>query len=322
MDFILDLLGFGAKALVIVLALTWLIYMIASLVRQSIHGQEGTLTVTHLNRRLTYMHDDLRQSLMPRGEAKKLRKKRRKEDKKLKPSDRHRVFVLDFVGDLAATAVHDLREVLNALIPELQKGDEVLLRIESPGGKAHSYGFAASQLKRIRDREIPLTVCIDRMAASGGYMMACVADRIVASPFALVGSIGVMAMLPNLHRFLKKHDIDYEELTSGQYKRTVSMLGEITDEGKTKFAAELDEFHATFKDYVKTHRPEVNIETVATGEVFYGQRALDLNLVDELRVSDDVLMELTGEKDVYQVSYRAKPDVRTRLADWFSRILH
>ncbi len=319
MQALIELLVFAVKTALITGAVATVVLIIVNSLRRTVGGVDGRLSVDHLNRQYQQRHLDLKLSLLPRAEAKKLAKKHHKQLKKQAKSDRERLFVLDFAGDLAASAVHDLRETLNSLIPELHEGDEVLLRLESPGGKAHAYGFAASQLQRFRDRKIPLTVCIDKMAASGGYMMACVADRIIASPFAMVGSIGVVAMIPNFHRFLKKHGLDYEELTAGQYKRTVSMFAENTQEGREKFISELEEFHTVFREFVKAHRPQVDIEQIATGEVFYGQKALDLALVDELRVSDDVLIELCADKEVYAVTHHGRPDMRTRLSDWLTR---
>ncbi|MCB1045205.1 MAG: protease SohB [Acidobacteria bacterium] len=279
------------------------------------HESRG-IELQFLNQKQRMAQLQLRIALADAKEAKRLWKALKKEPKP--DPTRPKVFVLDYSGDLAASATAELRETLNALLPECGPEDEILVRLESMGGKAHAYGFAASQLKRIRDRGIPLTVCIDKVAASGGYMMACVANQIIASPFALVGSIGVIAMLPNVHKLLKKLNIDYDELTAGEYKRTVSNFAENTPEGKAKFMEELDTFHTVFKDFVKTHRPQVSIDQVGTGESFYGQQALDLKLVDQLMVSDDWMMGLFDTKNVYQVSLHLKTDLRTRISDWLS----
>ena len=109
-----------------------------------------------------------------------------------------------------------------------------------------AYGLAASQMQRIRDKKLKLTVCVDKVAASGGYMMAVVADKIIAAPFAVLGSIGVLAQVPNFHRLLKKHDVDFEMLTAGKYKRTLTMFGENTDKGREKFQEDIEDTHVLF----------------------------------------------------------------------------
>lgn len=220
------------------------------------------------------------------------------------PDDgRKRVYVLDFDGDIKASEVDSLREAITAVLTLARPIDEVVVRLESPGGMVHSYGLAASQLGRIKARNIPLTVCVDKVAASGGYLMACLADKIVAAPFAIIGSIGVVAQVPNVHRLLKKHDIDVEVLTAGQYKRTLTILGENTEQGRAKFLDDLHETHVLFKEFVSTNRPVVDIEEVSKGEIWYGQRAIDKKLIDEILTSDDYLQASAANADIYQVSY-------------------
>ncbi len=189
------------------------------------------------------------------------------------PEQRKRLYVLNFDGDIRASATDNLREEITAVLNQSTEGDEVLVKVESPGGLVHGYGLAASQLRRIRDAEVPLTIAVDKVAASGGYMMACVADRIIAAPFAVLGSIGVLAQVPNFHRLLKKHDIDFELFTAGEYKRTVTMFGENTEKGREKFTEDLEETHDLFKDFVSENRPQLDIARVATGEVWYGTRS-------------------------------------------------
>lgn len=221
-----------------------------------------------------------------------------------KPSDeKARTFVIRFDGDVAATAVEHFRIEVSAVLTMAQPQDEVVVCIESPGGMVHSYGLAASQMMRIRSKGIPLTAVVDRVAASGGYLMAAVANKIVAAPFAVIGSIGVVAQVPNVHRLLKKNDVDVEVLTAGKYKRTLTLLGENTDEGREKFRQELEDVHALFQDFVVENRPELDIDAVATGEAWYGTRALALHLVDELAASDEYLIQQCQERDVYDVTW-------------------
>lgn len=214
-----------------------------------------------------------------------------------------RVFCLRFDGDVEASAVNQLRSEVSAILTIATPSDEVVVVIESPGGMVSNYGLAASQLTRFRTSNIPLTVVVDKVAASGGYLMAVVANKIVSAPFALVGSIGVVAEVPNVHRLLKKNDVDVEVITAGKHKRTLTLLGENTDEGRQKFQQELQEVHDLFQTFVATYRPEVELATVATGEAWYGTQALDLKLVDELATSDDYLTAACDEHDVYYVKW-------------------
>ena len=240
-------------------------------------------------------------------------KKAAKEDKKDKP----RLFVLKFTGDLKASAVDNLREEITALITIATPEDEVLVILESSGGTVNGYGLAASQLARLKSRNIQVTVAIDEVAASGGYLMASVANKILAAPFAVVGSIGVVASLPNFNRFLKKHDIDFEQITAGKYKRTLSLFGQNTAEGRKKMQEELEAVHRLFKEFVKINRPSLDIEKLATGEAWYGADAIDLKLVDRIITSDDYLIEKSSDHNLFLVAYYTKPDLFTRLSDAF-----
>ena len=237
-------------------------------------------------------------------DAKKAAKK--STDGKTTESDRKRLYVLAFDGDIKASATENLREEISAVLPQVRPGDEILLKLESPGGMVHSYGLAASQLQRIADAKVPLTVAVDKVAASGGYMMACVGSNIIAAPFAVLGSIGVLAQLPNFNRLLKKHDIDIELLTAGEYKRTLTMLGENTDKGRQKFIEELEETHTLFKEFVGENRPALDVAKVSTGEVWYGRKAIDVGLIDALQTSDAFVQERLKDQDVYEVKFTHK----------------
>ncbi len=259
--------------------------------------------------------------ILPSSELKIIEKKekeeaklKKKESKKSPPIEREKnIFVLDFNGDIAASAVTTLREQITALLQVARPVDEILIRLESPGGMVHSYGLAASQLARIREKKIPLTICVDKVAASGGYMMACLADKIISAPFAIIGSIGVVASLPNLNKLLKKNDIDYLEMTAGEYKRTLTPLGEITEKGKAKFQEQLEDTHELFKDHIKKYRENLDLNAVATGEYWYGLKALELNLVDEIKTSDDYLLEASQIYDIYHIFTPKKESFKDKL---------
>ena len=281
--------------------------------------QPTELKITHLNK----VKDQRKHQLLAEmGDKKSLKSslkkmivekaKEAKAGKKAK-ADKRNVFVLDFHGDIKASHVHQLREEISVILATATKGDEVAIRLESGGGMVHAYGLAAAQLARIKDAGLTLTVCVDKIAASGGYMMACVADRILAAPFAVVGSIGVVAQVPNFHELLEKHDIDVDVFTAGKYKRTVTMFGKNSPEDKEKFQQELEETHQLFQDFVTKYRPQLDLNQVATGEHWYGEDALKLNLVDELATSDSYLMTLMAEQQVYALHTRTKPTLAEKL---------
>src|SRR5262245_4142859 len=265
MDVLADTLGFLAKALVVFVTFAACVAVIFSRARGLRYGRvEGYLQVRKLNERMRALADALRGAMLPPREQRKLLKAAAKAPPPSAP--RATVFVLDFKGDIMASAVESLRQEVTAVLAVAAASDEIVVRIESPGGTPHGYGLAASQLARLRQKGLKVTACVDRIAASGGYMMACVSDQILTAPFAILGSIGVSAPLPNVHRLLERHGVDYEDITAGQYKRTVSVLGKITDQGRKKFQEQIDDMHQLFKDFVKQHRPGLDIDKVATGE--------------------------------------------------------
>jgi len=225
-----------------------------------------------------------------------------------------RLFVIDFDGDIEASAVENLREEITAVISAASTDDHVLIRLESPGGMVHSYGLAASQLSRIKAASLRLIIAVDQVAASGGYMMACVADEIIAAPFAVVGSIGVVAELPNFHRLLKHNKVDYEQHTAGEFKRTLTMFSENTDTARKKFKQELEETHDLFKQFIKDNRPSLDIDKVATGEHWYGTQAIDLGLIDKIQTSDDYIVSAIENNDVYEIAYEVKKPLAERLS--------
>lgn len=330
MQFLTEYGLFLAKAITIVVAV--LVAggsLVALSLRQRKAADQQHLEVTHLNKQYEEMEQELSGALLSPRQFKENLKVKKKADKakaeadkkaakKAKKTDggRHqkRIFVLDFEGDIRATAVASLRQEISAILTMADGGDEVVVRLESGGGVVHGYGLAASQLQRIRERKIPLTVAVDKIAASGGYMVACVADRLIAAPFAFIGSIGVLAEIPNLHRLLNKHEVDYEQLYAGEYKRTLTLLGKNTDKGREKMQQQLDETHGLFKDHVKAQRPGLDVDKVATGEHWLGTRALELGLVDRLQTSDDYLMAARREAQLILLNYAGKKKFLDRFA--------
>ncbi len=318
MDILHDALGFAAKGFVVFATIAATALFLVTIARRK-RPPRAWLRVKALNQQIDSMGDTLRAGVMRKKDFRKFRKQRKKaKPAAAKPS----VFVLEFKGDLFATAVRDLREEVTAILAAAGRQDEVVVRLESAGGAVPHYGLAAAQLVRLRDKAVKVTVCIDRIAASGGYMMACVADRIVAAPFAIIGSIGVVAQVPNLHRLLEKHDVDFLEMTAGEFKRTVSVFGELTEKGRKKFQEELEDTHSLFKEFVKAHRPKLDVERVATGEHWLARRGLELGLVDQLATSDEYLVGRALESNVYQVTFERARSLRERLGAMATSALH
>src|SRR3954469_12552886 len=310
MDILHEVLGFAAKGLVVFATVAAIALFFLFIARRK-RPAGARLRVEQLNRRIDALGDALRGRLLKKKELRRLHKDRKKAlaDRN---ATRPNVFVLEFKGDLFASAVNNLREEVTAIAAVARKQDEVVVRLESAGGAVPHYGLAAAQLVRLRDKAIKVAVCIDRIAASGGYMMACVADQILAAPFAIIGSIGVVAEVPNFHRLLKKHDVDFQEMTAGEFKRTVSVFGEITERGRKKFQEELEDTHLLFKEFVKAHRPKLDLDRVATGEHWLARRGLELGLVDQLRTSDEYLVSRAAEANLYQVSFERPHSLRER----------
>ncbi|ELY3537578.1 protease SohB [Cronobacter sakazakii] len=317
---------FLAKIVTVVVAIAIVIALIANLTQRK-KAQRGELRVTRLGEEYKEMKEEVAAALLDPHQHKlwhKNQKKKNKQEAKAAkarakrgdaaPAGKPTLYVLDFKGSIDAHEVSALREEVTAVLAVAKRADEVLVRLESPGGVVHGYGLAASQLQRLRERQIPLTIAVDKVAASGGYMMACVANNIVAAPFAIIGSIGVVAQIPNFNRLLKRNDIDIELHTAGQYKRTLTLLGENTEEGREKFREDLNETHHLFKEFVHSMRPSLDIDTVATGEHWYGVQAKEKGLVDEISTSDDLIIARMAEREVVSLRYMQ----RKRLMDRFT----
>jgi serine protease SohB len=336
-DFFTEYASFLAKTVTLVVAILVVLASFAALRSKGRRKSAGQLQVSKLNDFYKGLRERLEQTLLDKDQLKALRKGEAKTEKtakkqKTQPEPKSRVFVLDFDGDIKASATESLRHEITALLTLATPKDEVVLRLESGGGMVHSYGLASSQLARIRDAGVPLTVCIDKVAASGGYMMACIGDKIISAPFAILGSIGVVAQLPNVNRLLKKHDIDFEVLTAGEYKRTLTVFGENTEKGREKFQEDLDITHQLFKNFVARYRPQLAIDEVATGEIWLGIAALENQLVDELKTSDEYLAQKARQAEVYHLHYAERKSLQERigmaasgsvdrvLLSWWSRL--
>lgn len=322
-EFLIEYGLFFAKTLTLVAAIV--IILVAIIGASKRHKAPEKLTVKHLNGKFEEMKNLLQAELLSPKEWKKLAKeqKAKLKAKKKQPSDEEskRIFVLNFHGDIKATAVASLREEITSILTLAKETDSVLLRLENTGGIVHEHGLAASQIKRLKDAGVHVTASVDKVAASGGYMMACVADKIISAPFAVLGSIGVLAQLPNFHELLKRHGIAFEQETAGEYKRTVTMFGENTEEQRAKLREQIIQTHDLFKKFVGEHRPELDLDKVATGEIWYGTEAVELGLVDEIKTSDDFLLQQSEQAQLYEITYSTKKSVSERLLSSVSTAL-
>ncbi|MDU0355177.1 protease SohB [Paraglaciecola aquimarina] len=316
MEFLYEYGLFIAKAITIVVAILLVVGGVISLASKQKQGK-GNLEITSISDRLEDIANHARQLLLSKEQLKQFNKDKKKQakvkHKEAKSSEQKQpkaqIFVIDFKGSMDAHEVDNLREEVTAVLSIAKPEDEVLVRLESGGGVVHGYGLAASQLQRIRDRNIKLTIAVDKVAASGGYMMACVADQVLAAKFAIIGSIGVIAQLPNFNKLLKKSNIEFEQHTAGEFKRTLTMFGENNDSGREKFREELEDVHQMFKGFVAEHRTGVNIDKVATGEYWYGSKAKELGLVDTIQTSDDYLLKLNETNKIFSVKYSIKKNL-------------
>ena len=312
-EFLADYGLFLLKAITIVAAIVVVISVAAAAGRKA--SQHEGLEIESLNRKYRQLAAALKQAVMNKADWKAEAKAEKARDKADAKSTEKRpcAFIIDFKGDLKASAVPSLREEVSAVLEVATNDDKVIVRLENFGGVVHEHGLAASQLVRIRNREIPLIVAVDKVAASGGYLMACVANKIMAAPFAIVGSIGVIAQLPNFNRMMDSHGIDFEQITAGKYKRNVTIFGKNTDEDRAKLKEELEDVHNLFKGAVSKYRPDLDLDKIATGEHWYGTRAIELGLVDEIKTSDELLAELARDMDLYRVAYKVKLPLQKRL---------
>lgn len=317
MEFLYEYGLFVAKAATLVIAFVVVVSTIVGVASKQKQGK-GQLEIVSISEQLKDITNYAKQVLLDKNALKKLAKEQKKEAKakskeKVDDTQKSRLYVIDFKGSMDANEVEHLREEITAILCVANKDDEVLVRLESGGGVVHGYGLAASQLQRIKEKGIKLTIAVDKVAASGGYMMACVADNLLASQFAYIGSIGVLAQLPNFNKLLKKNDIEFEQHTAGEFKRTLTVFGENNDEGRAKFKEEIEEIHVLFKDFVQSQRPDMNIDKVATGEYWPGIKAKALGLVDDITTSDDYILSHYPAREIFSVKYSVKKNVAEKL---------
>jgi serine protease SohB len=295
------------------------IVLVSTIVRASKHGSDssnqGKLVITKLNRALENLSLQMKHETLNKKALKKLLKEKKEEHKKESKTNEEstNAYSLRFKGDIQASQVSLLRQEVTAILSVAKPGEEVVISIESPGGAVSGYGLAASQLLRLKDAGLTLTACVDQVAASGGYMMACVADRIIAAPFSIVGSIGVLSQVPNIHRFLQRFDVDVDVLTAGKHKAPITLMGENTEEGKKKHIQDLNAIHQRFKSLVSSHRTDLNIDDVSEGDFWLAEDALELKLVDEIQTSDSYITSLCDSATVFRVQWVPHKSLEERI---------
>jgi serine protease SohB len=322
MEHIYNYLTFLAEVATLVVAIVLIIAGITAAKSKGDNAEKGKLSVKKLNEHFNETCEHIEAYILDKKALKDLKKDKKKQDKieDKKPSQAN-LFVIHFNGDIKASAVTALREEVTAILLTAKKQDEVLVCLESGGGMVNAYGLAASQLQRLKDAHIKLTIAVDKVAASGGYMMACVADHIIAAPFAIIGSIGVIAQLPNFHRFLEKKNIDFEQLTAGEYKRTLTMFGDNTKKDREKMQQDIDETHVLFKSFIQQHRAQLDIDNVATGEHWYGTEALSRKLIDAIQTSDDFILSRRKQYAIYHIAYKIKKSFSKKLSSGASNLI-
>ena len=214
------------------------------------------------------------------------------------------------------TVVENLRDSVSFILAQyndkkkrLDMGEqiEIVVCIESPGGVVQDFGLAADQLKRLKEvgmarNDLLLTVCVDKIAASGGYMMACQASpgQLIAAPFSVIGSIGVLREVTNIHDVLEKYGVRPLLLKAGNAKVPLTQTTKVTEESIAIVQKNLDKVHEAFRELVSDARGESiseNFEDVTNGDIFLGKDAAELGLIDRVMTSDEYISEKVQKGD-------------------------
>lgn len=166
-------------------------------------------------------------------------------------------------------------------VEENPRVEAIVLRIDSPGGSVVGSDEIYQALLAI---DKPLVVSMGEVAASGGYYIACAADRVLANPGTLTGSIGVISMVPNIEELMEKIGVEVLVIKSGALKDEGSVFREMTEEEREVWQRIIDEAYDQFVGIVADGRdlPPQAVRELADGRVYTGHQALELGLVDEL----------------------------------------
>jgi protease-4 len=204
---------------------------------------------------------------------------------------RKAIAVIDVKGDILSS---------EKVVKEIEKYDEdssvraIVLRVNSPGG-----GIAQSQeiYKAVKEADKEIIASLGSVAASGGYYISCGADRIIANPGTITGSIGVITTFPKYHQLLKKIGVEWEVIKSGEHKDIGSPYRDMTVEEKRLFQDVIDDLFDQFVEVVSVERdiPKEEVLKLADGRIFSGNQAHELGLVDEIGTFSDAI-RIAGER--------------------------
>ncbi len=237
------------------------------------------------------------------------------------PGPPPRLAVLRFQGlrDLNASGDQRLSEAIDEVLVNRDHFEEAVVIIDSPGGTTHGYGHAYALLERLSASGLKVTACIDRIGASGGYLMALPADRILAGPFAIVGSVGVVAGIPNVKRLLEEKGVSYRLFVAGDKKRVVHFADDDGPEVREYMDEKLAGIHTQFLQAVEKHRGDrVKLDEVRSGDHWSAEESVEkgLGLVDELQTSAEYLLERNREVALVMIERRV--DITERFAGYLA----
>lgn len=229
--------------------------------------------------------------------------------------------LLSFNGDINATEVIEFGRAVSMIVQMKDLVSEVYIIINSGGGVVNGYGLLASEIERLHYSEIETYALIDQVAASGGYMAACVANHVVAAPFAYIGSIGVVSEMPNFNQILSDNGINIEQHTAGKSKRTVTPLGKITDEDRNEFKKKLERIHRSFINHVSHYRnindaDENKNSIIFSGDYWIAEETveLELGLVDEISTSQEFLLDKMKEYNIIEITFQENKTKKSKLS--------
>lgn len=297
---LLEFTSFALRVLLLTAALAFILVLIGRALAAASRSVPRTI-VRKYRTTLQQHAAPFRRAAWNKSRLKSYVKEQSLAQKQRKKTELPALWVLNFKGDIRASEGETLTKEITSVLSVASPEDEVLVRLNSTGGSVIGYGLAAAHLDRIRDKGLRLTIAVDEAAASGGYLMAAVADEILTAPFAVIGSIGVIATIPNAKKLLEDKGIKILEFTAGEFKRTVTPFSDVTPEREQKLLEQLADIHVLFKDFVSVRRPTLSIDDVATGEYWYGARAVENGLADRLITSDEWLLEKLETHEIYTV---------------------
>lgn len=303
-EFIMWLLSLGQHMLIfalLLLAVMIAFALLGLLSRKNAQARGNKQAAAH---NLTKVHPDLVYNLR----AALANQPARNKLSRARPASGKVTAVLRFEGDTMATGRQDFARMVDEVLHNKERIQRVIVVVNSPGGGVSVYGQMFAGMERMRNAGVDVTACVDTYAASGGYLMSVPAQRIIAAPFAMVGSIGVVSEFMNFNKLLRRLGVEPMTITAGELKRTVTPLSEVTEENKAAYKAQLEAIHRQFIAVVKKYR-EVDADRVCTGNHWTAAESVELklNLVDGLATSQEYLFEANQTEDLVTISKLQNP---------------